>query len=133
MRTKILFNLMRQLAGNLFRTHWIIFFGVLHSLYFYHRLLLKFYKESIYTACYSPTLLTTSTFAAAAYVFCNLPPIHLSIMSRSLYWLIQNDYPIIRIGLFSSFFQIHNTSPKFSIRPTLPYHARTQVKLHSIK
>lgn len=130
---------MRQVAGNLFgncfRIRRIMFLGILHSLYFYysslfyHRLLLKSYSESI--SITTRPLLTSTAFAyktnstATAHILCNLPSIHLYIISFSIYWLVENDFPVLECAS-----EADQDPPKFFTSDRFPpSHALTRSEL----
>lgn len=47
------------------------------------------------------------------HVMCNLPLIYLSIMSCSLHWLVENNFPVVQWAFSRPFFKAHHDSPKF--------------------
>lgn len=97
-KARVLLTVMRQMTGNLFSysfesTRHVPYHPV--SLYFYcsslyyHSLLLKSYKELIFSAI-CPLLITTSfsyctISIVAAHVLCNLPLDHLPTTARSMH------------------------------------------------
>ncbi|MBP1527556.1 MAG: reverse transcriptase family protein, partial [Spiroplasma ixodetis] len=124
-RCKVLMHTMSQVCGNLFgysfRARQIMFLGIVRCLFyycssaFYHRLHLKSFQE-ILTKSIRPLLIATiygyrTISTPAAHVLADCPPLHLSVIARSLRWLCKNQLPIHSWHSFEKFFLIPGTSP----------------------